>query len=221
MEPKPMGDEPYTTQRKTSHGPSSASRSSTSPHQAAYASKRAELLFGCYRRGDANDPDTYVAAIAAVLARYDTDLIREVTDPNTGIQTSEKFMTFMPNAGELKVYSDVAAARMDRIQRLGSLPSPDFTRARLAPPPPMPGDLATVFVPASNARFPSLLDWATLPSTDPRKFKYDARPGIWVSYDIWDERQTAARSIGHAAAGVAREQARDRAESLHHGEAAE
>jgi hypothetical protein len=45
-------------------------------------------------------------------------------------------MSFMPNAGELKVYCDGVAARRDRIQRLGALPAPDFNRPRLPPPPP-------------------------------------------------------------------------------------
>ena len=58
-----MGDEPYTTQQKTSTKTfSGAPRSSTSPHQAAYAAERARMLFGSYRRGDANDPTLYVAA---------------------------------------------------------------------------------------------------------------------------------------------------------------
>jgi len=195
-----MGDEPFTTQRKTSHGPSNASQSSTSPHQAAYASKRAELLFGCYRRGDANDPETYVAAIAAVLARHSADLIREVTDPNTGIQTTEKYMTFMPNAGELKVYCDGVAARNERLKRLGSLPPVDFNRARLAPPQPQPGDKATIFVPANNPRYAELVEWSK--TADPRLWKFglssDNRQGIWVSYDTWENRQVTTRRIVRA-----------------------
>lgn len=154
------------------------------------------MLFGCYRRGDANDPETYVAAIAAVLARHSADLIREVTDPNTGIQTTEKYMTFMPNAGELKVYCDGVAARKERLQRLGSLPPVDFSRARLPPPPRQPGDLATIFVPAANPRYQELLEWSK--TADPRKFKFEPRPGIWVSYDTWDERQVTARRIVRA-----------------------
>ncbi len=159
------------------------------------------MLFGSYRRGDANDPDAYVAAIAAVLSMYDTNLIREVTDPRTGIMTSEKYMSFMPNAGELKVYCDSVAARQDRLQKLGELPKPDFTRARLPPPPPAPGDLATVFVPASNSRYPSLLDWAK--TADPRKFKFETRPGIWVSYDTWDRFDTVGRRVGNIVNDVA------------------
>jgi hypothetical protein len=144
------------------------------------------VLFGSYRRGDANDPDSYVASIAAVLSMYDTDLIREVTDPRTGIMTSEKYMSFMPNSGELKVYCEALAARKERLRRLGSLPAPVPIDARLPPPPPASGDLATVFVPASNPRYPALFEWSK--TADPRKFKYEKRPGIWVSHDTWDWR---------------------------------
>jgi hypothetical protein len=158
------------------------------------------MLFGCYRRGDANDPDTYVAAIAAVLSGYDTDLIREVTDPRTGICTAEKFMSFMPNAGELKVYCDGVAARRDRIQRLGALPAPDFTRARLPPPPPAPSDLATIFVPSNNPRYGKLLEWAK--TADERMWKVEDRPGIWVSYEIWDQGKAAAvKTLAQASVG--------------------
>jgi hypothetical protein len=155
----------------------------------AYATERAKMLFGCYRRVDANDPDVYVAAVAAVLAMFDADLIREVTDPRTGIITSEKYMSFMPNVGELKVYCDGVAARRERLQRLGSLPQPDFTRAQLPKPPPAPGDRATVFVPASNSHYPAFLEWSK--TADVRLFKFKQRPGIWVSYDTWENRRTA------------------------------
>jgi hypothetical protein len=163
------------------------------------------VLFGSYRRGDANDPDAYVAAIAAVLSGYETDLIREVTDPRTGICTTEKYMSFMPNAGELKFYCEGVAARRQRMQRLGALPPPDFSRARLAPPQPAPGDLATVFVPATDTRYPSLVEWAK--TAEPRLWKYDAhaRPGIWVSYDTWDNRMAVAPKTGNFARQIAEE----------------
>jgi hypothetical protein len=53
--------------------------------RASYAAERARLLFGQYRRGDANDPDVYVASVAAILADYPAETIRYVTDPRTGI----------------------------------------------------------------------------------------------------------------------------------------
>ena len=163
----------------------------------AYATERAKILFGSYRRGDANDPEIYVASIARVLSSFDADLMREVTDPLTGIQTSEKHMTFMPNAGELKRYCDGVADRRDRLQRLGSKPAPDFNRPALPRPEPRPGDQATVFVPDISPRYREMVDWSKAPETDPRKWRMgvssDNRPGIWISYDIWDQRQVAVR----------------------------
>jgi hypothetical protein len=175
-----MGDEPYTTLRMTS---SPRSGRSTSPHQAAYATERARVLFGSYRRGDANDPEAYVAAIAAVLTMYDTDLIREVTDPRSGIAATEKFMTFMPHAGELKVYCDGVAARKERMRRYAEQPRRD--PLLLVAPEPAPGDLASMFVPNNHARYAGLVEW----SSNPRLWKFgcssDNRAGIWVSYDTW------------------------------------
>lgn len=156
------------------------------------------MLFGSYRRGDANDPDAYVAAIAAVLSIYPTEIIREVTDPRTGIATNEKYMSFMPNAGELKVYCEGVAARRERIERLGSLPAPDPNRARLAPPEPRPGDKATIFVPASNSHYQAFLDWSK--TADDRLFKFEQRPGIWVSYDTWENRKIGTRQRTEVAA---------------------
>jgi hypothetical protein len=49
-------------------------------------------MFGCYRKGDANDPDTYVAAITATLARYPEDVIRDVTNPASGLPTRRDFL---------------------------------------------------------------------------------------------------------------------------------
>jgi hypothetical protein len=72
-----------------------------------YAAERARLLFGCYRRGDANDPETYVAAITATLARYPEDIIREVTHPANGLPTKNDFLPTVKevfDACEAKMY---------------------------------------------------------------------------------------------------------------------
>ena len=63
------------------------------------------MLFGCYRKGDANDPDTYVAAITAVLSEYPADVIKRVTDPRLGIARKSKFM---PNLCELSEACEAA-----------------------------------------------------------------------------------------------------------------
>lgn len=61
-------------------------------------------MFGCYRRGDANDPERYAAAVAAVLSAYPEDIIKFATDPRTGIAT--RYPKFMPNAGEVRQFCE-------------------------------------------------------------------------------------------------------------------
>ncbi len=56
-------------------------------------------MFGCYRKGDANDPDAYVGAVAAVLSEYPAETIKFVTDPRTGIPSR---VDWMPTVGEIK-----------------------------------------------------------------------------------------------------------------------
>jgi hypothetical protein len=161
----------------------------------AYASQRAEVLFGCYRRGDANDPERYVAAIAAVLSDYDFDLMKEVTDPRTGICSTEKFMTFMPNAGELKVYCETQAARKDRLKRLGERRAPVGAHMRLEPPEQPQGHLANIHIPASSTRYATLVEWSK--TAEPRLWKFgkssDDRDGIWIPLDVWQDGQAAVR----------------------------
>ena len=63
-------------------------------------------MFGLFRKGDANDPDTYVAGITAILAQYDEEVIRRVTDPIDGIARKSKWM---PNPSELSDACDADA----------------------------------------------------------------------------------------------------------------
>jgi len=58
----------------------------------SYATDRAKLLLGCYRTGDANDPETYVAAIAVTLARYPEEIITAVTHPVTGLPSQKNWL---------------------------------------------------------------------------------------------------------------------------------
>jgi len=158
------------------------------------------MLFGCYRRGDANDPETYVRAVSAVLSTYDADLIREVTDPRTGIMTTEKHMTFMPNAGELKVYCDGQAARKERLKLLGErkLPNPDQTRLPAARGPNPLAPIVGIFVPPEHPRYVSLCTWAK--DADQRFYQYgkssDGRDGIWVAWHIFDDRDRLITTAG-------------------------
>lgn len=161
-----MESEQYRTPRPTS---SSASGHSTSQSRATYATERAKVLFAGYRRGDANDPDGYVASIAAVLSMFEPELIRRVTDPRTGISTTEKFCSFMPNSGELKVYCDQQAERDARLQRYRQLPSRPMLQ--IEPPPPGPGHRANVLVRASVPQYPAMVARAEN-GADPLDFEY-------------------------------------------------
>lgn len=150
---------------------------------ATYAAERAALLCGCYRRGDANDPDTYITAIAAVLEMFEFDIIREATDPRLGISTSEKFRAFMPNSGELKAYCDALAERKERLKKLAAIPRPVPADRRLQAPEQPPGSWANVHVPEGDRRYVKACDWA---AQNPRKFwRYGPSsagvPGIWIA----------------------------------------
>jgi hypothetical protein len=69
--------------------PSSMARQEAST---TYAAIRAKILLGCYRTGEANDPETYVAAIAAILARYPQEVITAVTHPATGLPSKKGWL---------------------------------------------------------------------------------------------------------------------------------
>lgn len=66
----------------------------------SYAAQRAKLLLGCYRTGDANDPETYVAAITAVLARYPEEVITQVTHPATGLPSKKGWLPTVKEVAE-------------------------------------------------------------------------------------------------------------------------
>ena len=178
-----MGNEPYTMRPMTYSGTSGHSKNQIGSNSIA----RAKMLFASYRRTDAHDPDGYVAAIAAVLSLYDDDLMREVTDPRTGIGTSEKFRAFMPNAGELKDYCEGIMAHREKMKRMGPKARP-VTRA--LPPPPQPGDRANIHVPQNHPRHAGLVEWSK--TADERLWRVgpssDSVPGIWVDLGTWENR---------------------------------
>jgi len=96
----------------------------------SYAAERARLLFGSFRTGNANDPDTYVAAVTAVLARYSEEIITEVTHPVFGLA---KQTDWLPTVKEVYEACEKAAEPMYRRQREAKLIA-DTLAARAEPP---------------------------------------------------------------------------------------
>jgi hypothetical protein len=82
------------------------------------AEARATILYGSYRRDDAANPEVFFEAVVAVLSDYPPDCIIYVTDPRSGIQSKEKFVSFPPNPGEVRLecerYMDPIRARRER-----------------------------------------------------------------------------------------------------------
>ncbi len=97
-----------------------------------FATERARIMLGCYRKGEANDPATYSTAVSAVLAQYSQNVIYEVTNPLTGLPSKTDFM---PTLKELKFTCEQEAQRENRLNNSRPLrrfptfvPKPDPNR---------------------------------------------------------------------------------------------
>lgn len=136
-------------------------------------------MFGCYRKGDANDADTYVAAVSAVLAGYSLDVIRLVTDPRSGLPRRH---SFMPTVKEVADECEVEQQRADSVKRFSGL-----KRVPRLPGPPQ--HRANVFVPATAPQYPAMVEKAK--TADKAEWRLDdCRPGMWVIGDWLSARQT-------------------------------
>lgn len=92
-------------------------------------------MFACYRKDDANNPETYCAAAAAILGDgYSREIVDYVTDPRTGIPSRLKFL---PTVAEIRDACDARAAFVDRLNRYDGLKP----TAPAAPPPTLPGQV--------------------------------------------------------------------------------
>lgn len=158
-------------------------------------------MLGCYRRDNATDPDTYVLACSLVLASYDADIVREVTDPRTGIQTTAKFQAFPPNAGELKAYCDTEVERRRRLAAYQAMPQVSDS-LRLEGPGDRPGSRANLFVGSDRPRYAEMVERTK--SADAGDFRFD-RPGpdgekgVWISLLWWHKEDGVMINLGTAA----------------------
>lgn len=140
-------------------------------------------MFGCYRRGDANDPDIYVAACTAVLTHYTSEIVKAVTDPCFGLPSrkTDSGWSGLPDVADVKETCEAEAARVEQLKKYAGLP---VTPAkRLQRPAPQPGDLATILVHPNTPQYLRMIE--VIKTTDARKWKRDER-GLWVSFDLLD-----------------------------------
>lgn len=109
----------------------------SSPRLTKEAAVAAKTLLGCYRNGDASDPDIYVRAVTSVLAEYPSEVIRDVCDPRFGLPAKSKWL---PTVSEVKEACEDAMAPVDRRnrelkeaeERKRALAKPTFKRPTLA-----------------------------------------------------------------------------------------
>ncbi len=95
----------------------------------AYCLSKAKAIAGCYRRDEAQDPDTFASALALVLSDFPKSIVEYVADPRTGIITS--YPMGLPQVGQIKAFCEATAARQYRLEQYSE--QPKFQRY-VAPP---------------------------------------------------------------------------------------
>lgn len=75
------------------------------------AKKGAARLLGCYRTGDANDPEVYISGVVAVLSRFSIEIIRDVTEPAMGLPSK---LNWLPTLAEIRKECEILEGRAAR-----------------------------------------------------------------------------------------------------------
>jgi hypothetical protein len=88
------------------------------------------VLLGCYRKGEAADPEIYVPAVIAVLNDYPDAVIRAVCDPRKGMPSRLKWL---PTIAEVKAACEEQMEPVYRRQHQARLDAE--RRTMLAAPP--------------------------------------------------------------------------------------
>jgi hypothetical protein len=102
---------------------------STSPIEAVKAAKQ---LVGSYAHMKPGDPDTFIAAISAVLAQYPLGVVNECCDPRTGIARTAKFLSVAELVEWLDERLKYRLRMADHIPRPLAPPVPAFTEEHKA-----------------------------------------------------------------------------------------
>lgn len=139
----------------------------------AEAKRLAPVLLGCYRTGDANDPQVYVAAIIAVLSDYAPEVQRLVCDPRAGLPSRA---SWLPTVAEVKSACNTEASRLERINRYQAMSRP---LKRIAGPRT---SRANVLIRPTAPMYADAIKAAEDDSAHPENWRTDAA-GIYVTLD--------------------------------------
>jgi hypothetical protein len=69
---------------------------------------------GCYRTGEANDPEVYISAVTHILAQYPEDVMRAVSDPLTGLPVK---IEWLPKLKEVLAACEEIVGRQRRLDQ--------------------------------------------------------------------------------------------------------
>lgn len=111
-----------------------------------YAIERTAQMFGCFRKGEANDPKMYTAGVAKTLVNFDEVVIEYVTSIDTGMPAKQDFL---PTIHEVRVACEDRASFLQR-----QIEREEQARKQLAERVELP--TATTYVPPPGSR---LVDW--------------------------------------------------------------
>lgn len=75
------------------------------------ATDAATRLIGCYPNGKPSEPETYIAAMVAVLAGYPSEIVAQVCDPVHGVASKTRFL---PTVAELTDACEIAMMPLRR-----------------------------------------------------------------------------------------------------------
>jgi hypothetical protein len=137
----------------------------------------ANQICGFYRRDEAHDPETFAAALAAVLGSYPASVVRFVCDPRTGVPA--EFPKGLPNVGQIKEFCDYTEQRQHTMAKpLLQKREREYVR------PVAPGRRANLFIGNDCAPYAEACKYAE--TADPADWRHGpnndgTRHGIWVN----------------------------------------
>jgi hypothetical protein len=78
-------------------------------HQSRWLGEKVKTMCSCYRKDETINPEMYAAALGSVLSEYPAEVIEFVTDPRTGLPSTQQWLP------TIKEVHDACRAYMDRL----------------------------------------------------------------------------------------------------------